>query len=1137
MRVAVRLPLPAELGAVMRRAARALKTGLPPCLVLAVALLAGALAHADPLGLPSHLAVVVEADHPPFAFTDADGQLRGYSVDLWQLFEKRTGIAVDLKVLPSAAAQQALQLGHADVMAAVQHTPEHDGLYDYDAAHLPVANSIYVGGDILGVTDPATLRGFEVAVEDGSACLHYLRSAGIGNLKLYPGNQDVINAVVRRDERVFCMDDYAARYYLGRSQQLKDFNKAFTLHHGELHRVVAKGRTDLLNLVQWGMSQVAGDEQRALQARWLKPPGFFAEHARLIYSAVAAVVALFALLGSWVYLLRRAVERRTREVLDKQQNLRSIFDGLQDLILIKDAQGVIVESNRAVILAFDGVVKPLKGRRAHEILAPQDAAALTAAEIQVMASGGGQVFTVERLLDGGQVASEEIYISPRRDPAGAIIGTVSVVHDITHRLKMQGDLRLWAHAVQQADFGVQILDIQTRTIVAVNEQFARERGYTAQEMQGMPFAALFPSEVALAQERAVLAIGQAEHQIVETEHLRRHGGRFPVLLDRSVYRDAHGQARYVVVYAQDITERRRAQAEQRLAAVAFETQDATLVLDGTGLILRANQAFAELTGYVQADLLGCEPFFLQTQASEQGLPDELRAQVCRQKGWKGQLWLQPRTGKPRVVRANVSAVQDKDSEQASHFVCALIDVTGEREAHARAKRLTFFDALTNLPNRNHLFGQIAHIVQGAGSRSGVLLVIDLDHFKRVNELQGHAAGDELLVLIARRLRELLGAHDSLARLSGGVFAWLMACDGEGGGEGEGTSACAIACARVAERVRAALGEEPFALTNGEDVQVTASMGWCAFDADGPSPEEIFKRAEMAMYAAKADGRDRVRHFEPGMLEELARREALLDELRDALAQPDGGGLQLHAQPKFDPQGQVHSAELLLRWRRRDGQMCAPDQFIALAEQNGLIEPLGTWVLQQACRQLAQWAPLAHAQGVSLAVNVSAHQFVQPSFVALVRQVLAAHRAPPQRLILEITESALLGDLKEVAARLHELRELGVRVSLDDFGTGYSSLSYLSRLPIDELKIDRSFVMRLPSEAVDVTVAQTVIAMARGLGLQVVAEGVETTAQRDWLLRHGCHLLQGYLLARPMPLLDCEHLLRERTGTGAIPVTA
>ncbi len=300
----------------------------------------------------------------------------------------------------------------------------------------------------------------------------------------------------------------------------------------------------------------------------------------------------------------------------------------------------------------------------------------------MLANGQAQTFMLELMRDEQRLAHEEIYIGPVRDRDGRITGTVSVVHDITSRLKLQDGLRLWAHAVRKADFGVQILDIATRTIVAVNEQFARQRGYEAQQMQGMPYAALFPGDVAVVQESFLQAIGDIEHQIVETEHVRRGGERFPVLVDRSIYRDAAGQPRYVVAYAQDITERRRAQVEQRLAAVAFNTQDATMVLDGCGRVLRVNRAFSELTGYGQAHVLGREPFFLHTTASGEGVSAELRAQVCAAKGWRGQLWLQPRTGKPRVVRANVSAVVDQQMQRASHFVCALIDVTSEREALA-----------------------------------------------------------------------------------------------------------------------------------------------------------------------------------------------------------------------------------------------------------------------------------------------------------------------------------------------------------------------------------------------------------------------------------------------------------------------
>ncbi len=1083
---------------------------------------------ATPAARPEKITVVLNSNYPPFAFIDSDGQPRGYTIDLWHLFEKHTGVAVELQLMNWADAQARLLEGKADVIGTIHRTSVREALYDFGPSRLTDETVIYVGKDIPGIKDPPTLQGFQVAVQRGAACADYLRSAGVHDLKYFSGNDALMAAIAARQERVFCMDSYSANYYLQRHARFDEFNRAFVLRSGRLYAAVAKGNKSMLALIEDGVGSITPEEIAILRERWLKPPSFLVAHARIIGASLFGIAVLLALFGLWVYLLRNAVEQRTQALQAKEERLRALLNTIPDLILIKDTHGVITECNRGAPLARDKTHRKILGKAAHDLLPPQAALRLGALEEKVMVTGRADVIMLDRIGEDGQLVHEEIQVNVLYDAAGNVAGTLSVVHDITHRLKMQDELRLWAHAVRQADFGIQILDIHAQSVVAVNDHFARERGYDADEMKGMSFMRLFPADIAAQQAGRLMRIEHMEHQVLETEHVKRSGERFPVLLDRSLYRDGAGRPRYIVVYATDITERKVAQMELRLAAVAFDAQDAMLVLDANGHIQRSNTAFHTLTGYAQEGVQGQSPFFLQTSANLKRPSAALCERLSDQNTWQGQLWLQPREGKPRVVRTHVSGVLDQESGVISHYVVAMVDITREHEAHARANWLTYFDALTDLPNRSHLFDQITLMLGERDAPGGVLLVIDLDHFKYVNELHGHAAGDALLVQMARRLRAQCGAQDSLARLSGGVFAWLTACDGRS------ETSCTATCAHLAERIREAL-TRPFVLEKGQRVDVTVSVGWRHFAPGEATAEEIFKQTELALYAAKGAGRNCVRQFKPAMQAALERQEALLAELRTALNQPTGNKLQLHVQPQFDAGDRIVCAELLLRWQRANGESCPPDDFIPLAEENGLIETLGAWVLHQACHQLAQWASDPVMRDVSLAVNVSAHQFTRPQFVPFMRRILQAHTAPAGRLILEITESALLGDLQIVSTRLHELRALGVRIALDDFGTGYSSLSYLSRLPIDELKIDRIFVTRLPQEPVDAAVAHMVIGMAHSLGLQVVAEGVETDAQRDWLLAQGCDLLQGYLLARPMPLSAYEAFLKDRRAapTGAV----
>ncbi|HEX7370433.1 MAG TPA: bifunctional diguanylate cyclase/phosphodiesterase [Rhodanobacteraceae bacterium] len=390
----------------------------------------------------------------------------------------------------------------------------------------------------------------------------------------------------------------------------------------------------------------------------------------------------------------------------------------------------------------------------------------------------------------------------------------------------------------------------------------------------------------------------------------------------------------------------------------------------------------------------------------------------------------------------------------------------------------------------------------------------------MNDLRGHAAGDKLLVSIAQRLRPLLqDDRFVLSRFSGGTFALLAEY------RAEDCPDCAWTCA---ERVRGAM-REPFQSGLDAPVAITVSIGWTDLVPGHGSAESVLKEAELAMYGAKSAGRDQACHFEPAMQVELANHEALLQDLRRAI---EDQTLELHLQAQADRRGEVVGAEALLRWTRPGGEQVPPDVFIPIAEENGMILPLGDWALRRACAHLVGWAARPCMRDLCLAVNVSARQFAQAGFVDSVREALSITGADAARLKLEITESAVLVDLNEAAAKLAQLRAMGVRVSLDDFGTGYSSLAYLTRLPLDQLKIDRSFVDRLPEDTNDAMVAQTIIGMGRGLGLEVIAEGVETDAQRNFLMAQGCDAFQGYLISKPLPHPAFEAMLAARAGWAA-----
>lgn len=461
------------------------------------------------------------------------------------------------------------------------------------------------------------------------------------------------------------------------------------------------------------------------------------------------------------------------------------------------------------------------------------------------------------------------------------------------------------------------------------------------------------------------------------------------------------------------------------------------------------------------------------------------------------------------------ALKKGEIGEKQRFIVLSRDVTERKQAEADIERLAFFDPLTQLPNRSLLLDRLRQAL-AAGlrrNRHGALLVIDLDNFKTLNDIQGHTTGDLLLRQVATRLQACIRVEDTIARLGGDEFVVILedlsADDEEAATQAE----------TVGEKILLTLSH-PYLLDEYHH-HSTASIGISLFSGYAESEEELLKRADAAMYRAKTGGRNTLRFFDPAMQATLEARAKMETALRHALPKEQ---LQLYYQPQIDSEHGIIGAEALLRWLHPQDGMISPAQFIPLAEETGLIVPIGRWVLEVACAQLKRWEHSPLTRNLLLSVNVSARQFRQPDFVGLLRGILESSGADPSRLKLELTESLVLDNVADSIEKMHLLRAVGIRFSMDDFGTGYSSLSYLKRLPLDQLKIDQSFVRDITHDQGDAVIVQTIIGMANNLGLHVIAEGVETAAQRDFLFANGCRVYQGFLFSRPVPLAEFENLL-------------
>ncbi|WP_075790673.1 sensor domain-containing protein [Massilia putida] len=442
------------------------------------------------------------------------------------------------------------------------------------------------------------------------------------------------------------------------------------------------------------------------------------------------------------------------------------------------------------------------------------------------------------------------------------------------------------------------------------------------------------------------------------------------------------------------------------------------------------------------------------------------------------------------------------------------DLTERKRTERRIYELAYFDHLTGLPNRRFLIEELEHVLARCrrSRHCSALLYLDLDNFKLLNDTMGHDLGDMLLSQVAQRLRSTVRDSDQLARLGGDEFVVVLES------LGHSSSSAAAEAARVVTKILATLGQ-PYQL-GSLLFKSSASVGITLFDGRGSNIEALLKQADLAMYRAKAAGRNQACFFDPSMQDAADRRAAFEAAMRDGLSL---GQFRLFCQPQFDRHGGLVGAEVLVRWQRGDEDVIGPDHFIGFAEESGLILPLGEYVLKESCRALARWHTDPALRDVKLSVNVSVHQMRDPAFTAAVADILDGTGAPAERLCLELTESVFAEDMLEITERMHELRAHGICFSLDDFGTGYSSLAYLKCFPLAALKIDRSFVRDVGTDPESVPIVEAIIALARKLKLDIVAEGVEDEAQRSFLIHGGCSSMQGFLLGRPLPIAEFEHI--------------
>jgi diguanylate cyclase (GGDEF)-like protein/PAS domain S-box-containing protein len=708
-----------------------------------------------------------------------------------------------------------------------------------------------------------------------------------------------------------------------------------------------------------------------------------------------------------------------------------------------------------------------------------------------------------------------------RSGAGDVIGTASIGEDITDRQRAQAELE-FKNAIlttgQETSLDAILVVNEKAHVVSYNRKFI--------ELWGIP------EEVARAGNDAELRrlvreqTSDPDGYRARVRYLYEHTGEKSSeeitlkdgrVIDRysAPMLGSHGQYLGRVWHFRDITERKQAEEGARLSAKAFESIADGIVVTDAGLrIVYVNGAFSRITGYSREEILGKTPRLLQSGRHDASFYAAMWAEVERSGHWRGEIWDRRKNGEVYPGLLSISAVRNGGA-RITHYVGVSTDISSLKQYEAQLQHQAHHDALTGLANRLLFQGRCRETLSRArrhGHRTAVLF-LDLDHFKNINDSLGHDSGDALLQAVANRLAAHVREIDTVARFGGDEFAVLL--DAIEDDQGAGT---------VAQKLIDAF-THPFQI-GAHQFYVSASIGISCYPQDGAEAEALFRNADTAMYRAKAEGRNNYQYFSAEMNAQALENLQMSSGLRLALERNE---FLLHYQPRLDmTSGKITGAEALIRWRHPELGMISPARFIPIAEENGLIEPIGEWVLKTACRQMRAW----QESGLPLeriAVNLSARQFRQPGLLERIAGILEETGLPARHLELELTESMVMRNPEATSDVLSKIKALGIAISIDDFGTGYSSLSQLKRFPIDFLKIDQSFVSGVPADIDDAAIIGAIIAMAKSLKLRLIAEGVETAEQQVFLTSQGCQEGQGYLFSRPVPASELQFLLSAAAG--------